>query len=227
MGFVRFGSLRRLSPVSRNFGWGRGTPLDRYYIDDFLERHAGQPGYAIGDIRGHVLEIGEDHYARRFGRWGEPDSYVDRVDILHSDEGNPAATIVGDLTAADHIPSDGFDCVICTQTLLMIYDVGAAIRTIHRILKPGGVVLTTVPGISQICRPDIDLWGDYWRFTTRSVRRLLEEVFPPENVTVEAYGNVLTATAFLQGIVVEELRREELDVRDPEYQLMIAARAVK
>jgi SAM-dependent methyltransferase len=173
-GFVRFGSLRRLSPVSRDFGWGRGTPLDRYYIADFLRRHAGVPGYAVGDIRGHVLEIGEDQYTREFGHSDKPDSYVDRVDVLHADEGIPAATIVGDLTAAEHIPSDSFDCVICTQTLQMIYDLTAAIRTIQRILKPGGVVLATVAGISQVSRLDDDLWGDYWRFTTRSARRLLE-----------------------------------------------------
>jgi SAM-dependent methyltransferase len=232
IGMVRFGSLRRLRPIAEGFGVDRGTPVDRYYIERFLERHSGRSGYVLGDIRGRVLEIGEDKYTRRFGTIYEgegdaPDGYVTAVDILHGDESNPTATIVGDLATGEGIPSDAFDCVICPQTLLLIYDVQAAIRTIHRILKPGGVALVTVPGISQLCRPDFDLWGDYWRFTSLSVRRLFEEVFPAEKLTVEAHGNVLVATALLHGIVVEDLRREELDAHDSDYEVTIAARAVK
>jgi SAM-dependent methyltransferase len=226
-GWVRFGSLRRVSPVSRDFGWDRGTPVDRYYIERFLERHAAPRADGARDIRGHVLEIGEDRYTRQFGRLGEAGLGVDRVEVLDLDEGNPSATIVADLTSADHVPSRTFDCVICTQTLHLIYDVRAAIRAIHRLLKPGGVLLATVPGISQICPSDDELWDDYWRFTTRSARRITEEAFPARNVSVEAFGNVLTATAFLQGIVTEELDREELDARDPEYEVVVAIRAVK
>ncbi|MCH9728295.1 MAG: class I SAM-dependent methyltransferase, partial [Actinomycetia bacterium] len=119
------------------------------------------------------------------------------------------------------------DCVICIQTLLVIYDVKAAIKTIHRILKPGGTALLTVPGISQICRPDIDSWGDYWRFTTLSARRLFEEVFDPAKVTVESFGNVLSASAFLYGLAQEDLSRRELDLQDPDFQLTIGIKAVK
>jgi SAM-dependent methyltransferase len=193
---VRFGDLRRLKPISRVFGFDRGLCIDRYYIENFLAKHAE-------DIRGHVLEIGDDTYTRRFGG-----DRVARSDVLHVQEGNPKATIVADLTCADSIPSDTFDCIIFTQTLQFIYDVRAAIRHLYRILKPGGVLLATFPGISQISRYDMDRWGDYWRFTTLSARRLFEEVFPPGNVTVRAYGNVLAAVAFLHGLSAEELRRE-------------------
>jgi hypothetical protein len=117
--------------------------------------------------------------------------------------------------------------VICTQTLLLIYDVAAAIRTLHRILAPGGTLLVTVPGISQICRPDMDVWGDYWRFTTLSARRLFEEAFEPADVTVESYGNVLAASAFLYGLAAQDLKRKELDPRDPDYQLIIGVKATK
>ena len=104
VGRVRFGSLRRLTPISRTFGFDRGLPIDRHYIERFLSAHAG-------DIRGDVLEIGDNAYTRRFG--GER---VTKSDVLHVSEGNPDATIVGDLTCADFIPSDSFDCVILTQT---------------------------------------------------------------------------------------------------------------
>ena len=215
VGWVRFGSLRRLQPISRKFGFDRGQCIDRYYIENFLAAHAA-------DIRGHILEIGDDTYTRRFG--GER---VTKSDVLHVQGGNPKATIVADLTCADHIPSDTFDCIIFTQTLQFIYDVWAALRTLYRILKPGGVLLATFPGISQISRYDMDRWGDYWRFTTLSARRLFEEVFPPECVKVNVHGNVLAATAFLHGLAAEELQREELDYHDPDYELLITVRAVK
>ena len=221
VGAVRFGGLRRLTPVSSARGADRGSPIDRYYIDDFLTRHGGRDQYVLGDIRGHVLEIGDDTYARRFG------TAIFKLDILHGDASNDQATIVADLAHADAVASDTFDCVICTQTLLLIYDFRSAMAHLHRILKPGGVLLATVPGISQICRPDADLAGDYWRFTSWSMRRLLEEFFAPENVIVEAYGNVLSSIAFLEGIAAEELKRQELDVRDPDYELLVAARARK
>lgn len=213
---VRFGSLRSLTPVSRKFGWDRGgLPVDRYYIERFLRQHAS-------DIKGHVLEIRDDAYTRKFGG-----TQVTQVDILHPTADNEKATIVADLTNGDRIPSDTFDCIILTQVLPFIPDVTAAVRTIHRILRPGGVVLASVPGISQIVRYDMDRWGDYWRFTSLSARRLFECGFPGGNVRVDAHGNVLAATAFLQGLSSGELRPDELDYCDPDYELLITVRAVK
>jgi SAM-dependent methyltransferase len=218
---ARLGTARRLLPVSRAFGSDRGKPIDRYYIDDFMRRHSGASHYTPGAIHGHVLEIGEDTYTRRFGLG------VDRIDVLDASPENPRGTIVADLADGSNLPSDTYDCIVCLQTLLFIYDVKSAIRTMHRILKPGGTVLVTVPGISQICRPDVDSWGDHWRFTTLSARRLFEEVFEPANVTVDCYGNVLTASAFLYGLATEDMSRRELDLHDPDFQVTIGIKAVK
>lgn len=213
---VRFGTLRRLTPVSRKFGWDRGgLPVDRYYIEQFLERHAG-------DIAGRGLEVRDDTYLRKFGG-----DRVTRADVLHPTAGNEKATIVADLTAADHIPSDSFDCIVLTQVLPFIPDVQTAVHALHRILRPGGVVLATVPGISQIVRYDMDRWGDYWRFTSLSARRLFECGFPGGEIEIETYGNVLAATAFLQGLSSRDLRPDELDYRDPDYEVLITIRAVK
>ncbi|MBE9188813.1 glycosyltransferase [Gloeocapsopsis crepidinum LEGE 06123] len=210
---VRFGNLRRITPISREFGFDRGLPVDRYYIENFLASHAN-------DIQGRVLEIGDNFYTRKFGG-----DRVTKSDVLHVAETNTDATIFGDLTCADHIPSNTFDCCILTQTLHLIYDVPAALKTLYRILKPGGVALVTFPGISQISN---DEWGDswYWSFTSLSAQRLFEEVFPIA-VNVETYGNVLAATAFLQGLATEELHQEELDYRDRNYQVIITVRALK
>jgi SAM-dependent methyltransferase len=218
---ARIRTPRRLLPISRNYGIERGNPIDRYYIEDFLRNHSGMSDYTPGAIHGRVLEVGDDTYTRKFG-FG-----VDRIDVLDVSSENSAATIVADLTDGSNLPSDTYDCVICVQTLLVIYDVKSAIRTIHRILKPGGTALVTVPGISQICRPDIDSWGDYWRFTTLSARRLFEEVFDPAKVTVDCYGNVLTASAFLYGLATEDMSPRELNLHDPDFQLTIGIKAVK
>lgn len=214
VGWVRFGSLRSVQPIARAFGRGYGWIIDRYYIENFLSQHRG-------DIRGSVLEIGSNVYTVRFGQ------AVTSSDVLHVIAGNPQATIVADLTKDEGLPECRFDCMILTQTLQFIYDVPAAIRTVHRILRPGGVVLCTVPGISKISVYDQQRWGDYWRFTTMSIGRLFESVFPPDSVQVRAHGNVLAATAFLQGMVVEDVTPGELDFHDPEYELMITIRAVK
>jgi SAM-dependent methyltransferase len=212
---IDFGDLNLTRPISRVWGLDRGLPVDRYYIEQFLSAHRE-------DVRGYILEIGENIYTLRFGG-----ANVQKSDILHVAEGTPNATIIADLTHAEHIPSSTFDCVICTQTLHLIYDVKLAIETLHRILNPGGVLLATLPGISQISRYDMDRWGDYWRFTSASARHLFREVFPPDNIQIRVSGNVMTATALLQGIAVQDMLDKDLNVYDPDYEVLIAVRAQK
>ena len=158
------GDLRRVTPIDPNWGFERGTPIDRVYVESFVGSHAA-------DIRGRVLEIAAPDYTTRFGRG------VEKVDILMATEGNPQATIVGDLTNAPQIPDDSFDCAIVTQTLQFVYDVRAALATLHRILAPGGVLLATVPGLTKISPPEDEEWGEWWHYTSRSALRLAEEAF--------------------------------------------------
>ena len=214
-GLVHFGDLRRLEPLTRSFGYDRGQPIDRYYIEKFLSKHAG-------DIAGHVVEIGDNRYTRQFG--GER---VTGSEVLDQDHPDSSPTIIADLANADHLPSDKYDCIIITQTLQFIYDVHAAVRTLYRILRPGGVLLGSLPSLSPICRYDMDHWGDYWRFTSAAAQRLFGDCFDSRNAKVEAYGNVLVATAFLYGMAAEELTAEELDFKDPDFEALITVRAVK
>ncbi len=215
VGQINFGDFRRLEPLTRSFGYDRGQPIDRYYIEKFLSYH-------IKDIKGHVVEIGDDRYTRMFG--GKQVTCSEVLDQNHPDS---SPTIIADLANAGHVPSNSFDCIIIIQTLQFIYDVHAAVSTLHRILKPGGVVLGTIPSLSAICRYDMDRWGDYWRFTSAAVKRLFGDVFGGDNVQVEAHGNVLVSTAFLYGMAAEDLTSAELDFKDRDYEALITVRAVK
>ena len=215
-GRIRFGDFGTTDPISRDFGFDRGTPVDRYYIERFLERHASE-------IAGRVLEVGGDDYSRRFGG-----ARATGVDVLHVRPGNPRATIVGDLTDPTVLPTNAFDCIVLTQTLHLIYDVRAAVAQLHRALAPGGVVLVTAPGISQIDRGE---WRSswFWSFTTTSLQRVFAECFGPEAVHVEHHGNVFAATAFLQGLAVEDIvaAPSKLDPLDQAYPVIVAVRARK
>ena len=214
-GWVNFGDFRRTTPIGRSYGRERGKPIDRYYIDSFIASHQK-------DIKGNVLEVGDDRYTTQFGK-----EKVSKSDILNVDKlDNPNTTIVADLTSAPHIPSDSFDCIIITQTLQFLYEIRDAVSTLHRILKPGGVMLASVPVISQNTDQDC---GEYWcwNFTPLSISTLLKESFPEENLEIKSYGNVLVAISFLHGLSTEELEEEELEYYDHRYSFLITVKALK
>ena len=131
------------------------------------------------------------------------------------DTSNPSATVVGDLGDPGVLPSSAFDCILLTSVLHYVFDVKAAIASIHRALKPGGVLLLTVPGVSAV---DDGGWGSVlaWSLTAPMARRLFEDQFDSDKIVVEAYGNVFAATAFLHGIAVEEVKAEELNAKRSE-----------
>jgi SAM-dependent methyltransferase len=214
---VAFSDLLRTEPVSRLFGLDRGMPVDRHYIDRFLAAH--QPL-----ICGRILEVAGDTYARRFA---DPAANP-VIDILHPEAKVVPGHLRADLTDLLSLPENLYDCFICTQTYNFIYDPRKAIEGSARLLKPGGVLLATVAGISQISAYDRDRWGDYWRFTAQSAARMFEEVFGKGNVEVTVFGNLPAAKALLEGLAVEDLPdRGILELHDPEYPVVIGIKAVK
>jgi SAM-dependent methyltransferase len=209
--------LRSVRPHRRHFGLDRGEPIDRFYIEKFLANYQEL-------IRGSVAEIGDGNYTRRFGR-----ERVERSDVIDINEKNDQRTMTIDLTQTMAAPADIFDCIICTQTLFEICDYAATIRSLFKMLRPGGSLLATVPGITQSVRGEM-LGGagdDWWRFTARSARRAFAEVFPQEGLAIHTYGNVLAATALLHGLVQGELTRDELEYHDPDYEVIIGIKATK
>lgn len=209
--------LRRTTPYRPDLGGHRGSYIDRFYIEQFLAAHREC-------IRGAVAEIQSDEYTRMFGGPG-----VERSDIIDANTSNEARTLTLDLTQIAAAPQAAFDCIICTQTLLFIRDYPAAIQSLFRMLKPGGFVLATVPGICPVIRGRLiaGVGEDWWRFTARSAQHAFAATFGAENVVVQSYGNVLTATALLHGLVQEELTQAELEFHDADYEVILGVRATK
>jgi SAM-dependent methyltransferase len=207
----RWGNMRRFEPFSTRYGFDRGTPIDRYYLDRFFERNER-------DIQGRVLEVAEPAYASRFG---SPTS----IDVLDIDPRNDRATVLADLDDVESLPASRYSCAIVTQTLQFVRDPRVAVENLRRSLVPGGVLLASVPAIAKI---DHNLTGvDRWRFMPVAFSELIRDVFDTDEFAVEVYGNLLSAVAYLNGIAARELRSTELDVTDPLFPVIVCGRAVR
>lgn len=212
-GGVGWGDLRRTQPYSRNWGYDRGTPIDRVYIEAFLRDHAS-------DVRGACLEVLNADYTVRFGG-----ARVERRDVLDIDPSNVAATIVADLGEVNSLPAERFDCVIFTQTLHLVPDMRVALANIWRAIVPGGVLLMTVPALGRHDSRE-SFHHDRWRVTKTGLEWLVADLSGPR-ATYATYGNLLSCVAFLYGLAAEELRPEELQVNDPQFPLIVGARVRK
>ena len=200
-----------VAPLSERWGFDRGLPIHRYYLEEFLQAHAT-------DIRGACLEFHSAGYTRRFGG-----AAVTRADVLHLDDSNPRATIVADLTKHNDIPSNRFDCIICTHVLHLILELERAVTEMHRILRPGGVLLVAVPQLSM-CDPS---FHELWRFTPEGLHVVLARGFGSGTVQARAYGNSLTSAGEIRGLPANEFRKSELDYHDPRFGIEVCARAIK
>jgi len=203
-------------PACDTWGLSRGIPVDRYYVDAFLSRHAAE-------IRGHVLEIGDDGYSRRFGG-----KRVAKIDVIDINAENSRATIVADLMNAPAIPNDTFDCIVITQVLQYIKDLQKALDTLVRITKPGGVMLCPQPAITRIASDSFERENWCWSLYPVSARWLFSRAgIERSSLVVESWGNLRTATAFLWGLAQEDLTEEDFMLDDPRYPLITTVRAVK
>jgi SAM-dependent methyltransferase len=205
----RWGNMRRVQPFSASFGFERGTPVDRYYLDAFLRENQAL-------IKGRVLEVQVPSYTRRFGE-----------DVLesHTVDINPAfrATFTCDLADGAQVPSDHYDCFLVPNTLQHLADLQPSLRTILRVVKPGGTILASAAGLLPLI-PD---GGDYWRLSVEGWRQVLEAEWPGCDTTIQAHGNCLAAVAAMYGLAFEELTSNELDAHDPRYPVLVTIRCRK
>ena len=205
---VRWGSLRRLDPVSPVWGSERGRVVDRYYIDRFFERNAHL-------ITGRVLEVRDAGYTKRYG------TAVTSVDIVDIDPRNDDATIVADLADEGSLPAAAFDCAVVPQTLLFVRDPFAAVANLWQSIARGGKLLITTPVISRLDPAAVE--HDRWHLAPAGLAEVIARSCPGGAVELEAHGNPVVAIAFLQGIATEELRPAELDAHHPLFPIVVTA----
>jgi SAM-dependent methyltransferase len=194
-------------PLSHGLGVDRGRAVHRDFIERYLRAHSAY-------IRGDCLEFESDAYTSAYG---SPAS----VDILHVDDSNEEATVVADLTQANELPSNRWDCIVCTHVLHVVSDPSAVVRELSRILRPGGALIVAVPTITRID----PAWTEYWRFTPDGLALLLSSSF--DEVSVEGYGNALVAAGMMRGLTVDEFRRAELEPYDARFTVEVCALAIK
>jgi SAM-dependent methyltransferase len=217
--WLRFATLRRMKPL-RN-GAPTGTQVVRWYWARFLERHRG-------DIRGRALEIGTTETLKQFGG-----SSLERAEALDLDRHSPEVAIVADLSRADHVPGEQYDCFLNQFTMCSIYDVEAAMYHSIRLLKPGGVLLVNFWSVDYYFYRGLDMgtggvmYMHHW-FTPIQVHDLMARAgLGEKDYTLTTYGNLLTRFAFLINMPTEELSRKELEFQDPAHPLLIAVRVVR
>lgn len=216
---LRWLRLRRLEPIGN--GRQQGTPIVRYYWQEFLQRHRSVIG-------GTVLEIGTTDTVRRFG--GIQVTSADAIDLsAHS----PEVTVVADLSRADNVPGDQYDCFVNQFTMHLIYDAEAALYHSIRILKPGGVLLLNFSCTDYYFPRGLDMGTGqplflYQWFTPIQVETWLRSLgLKQEDYSLEVYGNLFSRIAYQMNMPAEELTRHELEFSDPGHPLLICVRVVK
>lgn len=195
--------------VSSKMGCDRGTPIDRIYIERFLKENAHY-------ITGTVMEIGDRTYTEKYGKRVSK-SLVLTVDKVYVNKD----VHYGDLQTGEGCKEAFLDCFILTQTLPFIYDVQSACKNIMRMLKPGGVAMLTVSGISMVSQYDDSRWGHYWGFTRTSLKKLFRDYTKENAIEIVSMGNCKTAAAFIYGLSAEDLDRQDFTVDDPLTPVML------
>ncbi len=198
-------------PISRQFGTERGTPIDRYYIDEFLRNHSGL-------IRGDVLEIEDNTYTVRFGK-----DRVVRSIVMDVNAQNSNISFNGNLETGEGIRDEIADCFILTQTLMYIFDLKNAAHNINRILKAGGTALVTCSGISQNSIRCMDNYGCYFNFNKDVFVKMFQEETALQVIETGSYGNVKTVSAHLNGLCCEDLEVNDFMPNDKYYPLIVYA----
>ncbi len=200
----RWGNLRRVTPFSVNFGFDRGTPVDRYYLQKFLETHRA-------DITGNVLEIQSPGYANRYGS---------NLRQVHTIDISPASvpTFVCDLARSEGVVPDAtYDCFLLPNTLHHLRDLEGSLRQALRVVKPGGVILASAAAFVPLI-PD---GPDYWRMSATGWVEVTRRAWAGCDVLIESHGNCLAAVAAMLGLALEELTQGEMDASDPRFPVLV------
>ncbi len=198
-----------MKPISRRCGYERGTPIDRYYIEKFLDSNQKY-------IQNKVMEVADNQYTCRYSK------NIKEALIMHV-EGWDKDVVQINLETGNGVAkyANSIDCFICTQTIQMIYDIKTAMKNIYKMLKQDGTALITIAGIAGISLYDYYNWGEYWRVTPKALRMIMEETFDRNKIEIFGYGNIKTTIAFLYGLCVEDLGENDFTYDDEQFPMLI------
>ncbi len=149
----------------------RHLRLIREQVEQFLARHAKQH-----DVRrARILDVAPQDWAGAAASFRL--AMIETLDI----DPRSGATYIADLCADNRqrISSGRYDLIVCTEVLEHLLQPFDAVREIHRLLKPGGVVLVTTPFNFRIHGP----LPDCWRFTEHGLRALFAKGFEIEELS--------------------------------------------
>ena len=205
-----WGNLRRTKPLSCNFGFERGTPVDRFYLHKFLEQNKHF-------ITKDVLEIQVSDCSKQYGHNVLQQHTVDIIPNF-----NP--TYLCDLAQSEAIiPSNAYDCFLMPNTLCVLKDIQICLTQAQRILKPGGVILATTVSFAPLC-PDVP---DYWHMSKAGWEEIVKKSLNQCDVKIQSFGNSLIAMAAMLGLAMEELDPKEFEYQDPRFPVSITLWAQK
>ena len=169
----------------------------------FIDRHAGvedwrirlfsATSYALWQAsnsvlvthcRGLVLDAGAGRGVFMKTILGTASAY-ESIDL--APRGGHKTTWVGDITDMPEVPADRYDTVVCQQVLEHVPRPWMALAEFHRVLKPGGKVVLSVPHLSR----RHELPHDYFRYTQEGLATLLRDS-GFEVLELRPYGGVLS-----------------------------------
>ncbi|NLT74566.1 MAG: class I SAM-dependent methyltransferase [Chloroflexi bacterium] len=94
---------------------------------------------------------------------------VQRYDTLDVTEAHGSLTYVADVQDMPMVPAAHYDSVLCLEVLEHVPNPERALHEIARVLRPGGVLIMSVPHLSRLH----DEPHDYYRYTRYGIIALL------------------------------------------------------
>jgi len=128
----------------------------------------------------------------------------ERVTLYHGLDRFPLSdevSLVGDIQNLAMISSESYDSVVCLEVLEHVPEPAAALAEIARILRPGGILVLSVPHLSRLHEVPLD----FYRYTEYGLRHLLNK-YGLEVIEIQDRGGLFTflghqASTFLLGVV--------------------------
>jgi len=204
-------TLNSINKYSEKFGFDRGTPIDRYYIDEFIRNLEFENEFNT------ALEFGELHYVERF-------NVRQKFFLSHPDfskRKDPKNQIFFDLNTQNKYDGVKFDLIISTNVINFTKNPFVTLSHHIDMLNVDGMLLLTASSSMPISQFDAERWGDYWRFTPDAMNHLLENLDCEYHV--QSFGNFKSSVAFLCGLASEEMKATDLKEKDTRYPLLVVA----